>query len=174
VKFLGRQLRLGVALASTGAPLLAPGTEVGTPDGPGVVDRIELALLTVGDHVELDVPHVYVKLAGSGNVVQVCLCALVLHVGAAQDVLRSEFDRLWPALPEEDLPTPLAAALLEATGRLTRSASGAASALQRYHDPAALLRSATTAAVLSAPSQQQIIERGEAAVLAVLKGKSHA
>lgn len=172
MRFLGRKLRLGSGV--TAAPLLAPGTEVGTPDGPGVVDRIELALLQVGDHLELDVPHVYVRLAGSGDVVQVCLCKLVLHDGAAQDALRREFDRLWPPLPDEDLPTPLAAALLEATGRLTRSASGAAAALQRYRSPVALLRSAATAAVLNAPSQQQTIERGEASVLAVLKGKCHA
>ena len=83
-------------------PLLELGQQVGTPQGAAEVVSIALVGGTYheGQHRELEPPIVTVRLLDSGEEVQVCLCKLELDDQEAQTFLRSEFDRLWPPVPE--------------------------------------------------------------------------
>lgn len=175
MKFLGRHLAETSGQVSGSTVVLRPGTQVGTPDGLGVVSSIELCLLSTGDHTELDAPKVLVVLSGETTPRPYCLCKLELASRAAQDTLRSEFHRLWPPLANEveaSVPAVLAQALAEVMGRACpKRPVHAATLLRKQKRPRLLLRSAATAAVLTAPSQRTSIEYMEQHLWALLRAE---
>lgn len=79
--------------------VLAVGDEVGTPEGPGTVEEIEIALARYIDETELEPPHVQVRLE-DGSIIDTCLCRLELQDPDDTEVVRSEFQRLWPPVQD--------------------------------------------------------------------------
>lgn len=99
------------------------GEPVVTPEGPGVVTGIALNLAEYGGEIQLEPPAITVKL-DSGKTIVTCLCTLDFGDCEINEVIKSEFERLWPPMltvPEaHDVVKKTAISLKYDTSVLTR------------------------------------------------------
>lgn len=72
-----------------------------TPEGPGTVQGIAFNLAEYGGEIQLEPPAITVKL-DSGKTIVTCLCTLDFGDCEINEVIRSEFERLWP--PMDSVP----------------------------------------------------------------------
>ena len=72
-----------------------------TPEGPGTVQGIAFNLAEYGGEIQLEPPAITVKL-DSGKTIVTCLCTLDFGDCEINEVIKNEFQRLWP--PMDSVP----------------------------------------------------------------------
>lgn len=157
-------------------PIIELGQKVNTPQGAGTV--VSLALVGgsyhEGSHRELEPPQVIVRLASTGEEVQVCLCKLELKDKKAQTFLRSEFHRLWPPIPD---PIKLSTDFKKV---LNHKDIGTVSQLTKVlkednlneNEASSVVKACFTSLIISKPEKRSQFEKEEKEVLAAL-GKDY-
>lgn len=153
-------------------PLLELGQKVNTPQGAAEIVSIALVGGTYheGQHKELEPPLVTVRFLKTGKTAQVCLCKLELEDTEAQAFLRSEFDRLWPPVPEA---VPLSASFRRAFNQkdiktLPQLLSFLKNAAPSKFDAQALIEACFTSLVIKQPERRAELEKEEKVILAAL------
>ena len=77
--------------------LFGVGDEIETPSGPGTIIGIAILAADYGGDVQLEPPSIEVEL-DDGTVIHTCMCQIDVGDEKANELIRSEFDRLWPPM----------------------------------------------------------------------------